>query len=115
MSNFSRKELEAAPERKWDEVSEYDWLFLLPTRHKHDSGWHLIAIVGWKDGVLERAAVCDDIGWHNTHADQHRFCGVRSDMTYPAGVLRMWGNGVRFRVGPSLSSTEVEILRSEAA
>lgn len=100
--NLSRKELEAAPERLgWQETTFYRSIYLLPSRKKHDSGWHLICIVGAKeDGGLEKAAWCDDINWAGS-AD-----GLRMDMTFPSGVVHCWGRK-RFAVGASLSSTDV--------
>jgi hypothetical protein len=53
--NVTRAQLEAAPKRKsWGERTEYDSLYLLPTRKKHDSGYSLICIVGRNGEALER-------------------------------------------------------------
>lgn len=106
--NVSRKDLEAAPERNWQEESTYSSIYLLPTKKKHDSGWHLICIVGVKDGVLEKAAYCDDVCW-NCEGD-FRDMALRMDMTYPAGVTHVWSNSFSFKVGSSLSSTNVTLV-----
>lgn len=106
--NVSRKDLEAAPERKWNEESDYSSIYLLPTKKKHDSGWHLICIVGLKDGSLEKAAYCDDVCW-NFNAPM-RDMGLRMDMTYPGGVTHIWSNDYKFKVGTSLSSTDVTLI-----
>ena len=109
--NPSRAQLEAAPERNgWSKTTEYDSIYLLPSRKKHDSGYHLICIVGCNGKELEKAAWCDDICWKTgpTHLSQHY--AMRTDMTYPGGVARVWGWNTRFRVGASLSSTDVEVF-----
>lgn len=112
----TRKELEAAPQRsRWDEVTRYSSIYLLPTRKKHDSGYHLICIVGQKsDGAFEKAAWCDDVCWQYdgpTMSQDNRYV-LRTDMTYPSGICRMWGWDTAFEVGASLSSTDVLIVRT---
>ncbi len=106
--NLSREVLESAPQRTdWQGPTVYDSLYLVPSEEKHDSGWMLIRIVGQKaDGSLETAACCDDINW--THKPNPRGT-MRSDMTFPGGVLHCWGNGLLFTVGAALSSTDVEV------
>ena len=107
MSNPSRKELEAAPERaSWQTPTTYDSIFLLPTRQKHDSGYGLICIVGEiKDG-FEKAAWCDDVSWKHSPS---RHYTMRTDMTYPGGVVHCWGWNTTFTVGISLSSTDITV------
>jgi len=111
-TNITRTALEAAPEKKdWAATSVYDSIYLLPTRKKHDSGFHLICIVGaMKDGTLEKAAWCDDICWH-IHVSDGRL-SMRTDMTYPGGIAHMWGWSLRFEIGMSLSSTDVHVYRN---
>lgn len=116
-NNISRKELEAAPERKWDEVKEYDSLYLLPSKKKHDSGYHLICIVGKNKDKLEKAAWCDDICWNFDELKKWQWFSMRTDMTFPGGVAHVWGWETRFRVGCSLSSTDVHVfgIRNQVA
>lgn len=112
-TNVSRAELEAAPQRKsWNEASEYDSIYLLPTRKKHESGFHLICIVGCNGEKLEKAAWCDDICWKVGHTHSGQGFSMRTDMTYPGGVAHVWGWNTRFRVGMSLSSTDVEVFHA---
>ena len=109
--NVTRKELEAAPQRAgWTMPTTYDSLYLLPTRKKHDSGYHLICIVGSVDGKLEQAAICDDICWNLQEPRPGQGYAMRTDMTFPGGVVHVWGWDTKFRVGMSLSSTEVDVF-----
>ena len=113
----SRKELEAAEDREnWQEPSTYSQIYLLPSRKKHDSGWSLVSIVGVKDdGSLEAAAYCDDICWKHEPRKDRRDYTMRTDMTYPGGVVHCWGWSTEFVVGSSLSSTDVTVRQKEAA
>ena len=110
--DITRKMLEEEPRREsWQEPTVYDWIYLLPSKKKHDSGWHLICIVGQTGDVLEQAAWCDDICWkHVPHSSGWRGYTMRTDMLYPSGIVRCWGNGLKFEVGMSLSSTDVKTI-----
>jgi hypothetical protein len=106
--NLSRKELESAPHREgWQEPTEYESIYLLHDG-KHDSGYALICIVGRKsDGSLEKAAWCDDICWKHSGKGSYT---MRTDMCHPSRVVHCWGWDTTFRVGASLSSTDVEVF-----
>lgn len=119
---ISRKALLALPIRKWDQVSEYDSLYIVPTGKKHDSGYSIMAIVGRVGDKAHIAAHCDDIGW--TMPKEHPYGSIlphrnkmimRTDCLFPSGIIHMWASGEhyfkgRFRVGASLSSTDVELF-----
>ena len=111
--NISRKELASAPWREsWLLPTSYPSIYLLPSRKKHDSGYHLIHIVGRNsDGSLETAAACDDVCWIVDSPGGDKFA-MRTDMTYPGGVAHIWGRGLTFTVGESLSSTDVTVMRN---
>ena len=121
-SKITRKILLALPSRKWDQVSEYDHLYIVPARKKHDSGYMLIAIIGETEEGAEIAAYCADICWTmpKEHPYGYMTLGrlrmiLRTDCLYPAGILRLWGSSEhyfkgRFRVGCSLSSTNIELF-----
>lgn len=105
-SRASRTGLLKAPVRDWQTHSTYKEIFVIPTRKRHDSGWMLMAIVGKKDdGSYERAAWCDDICWHTETT--HKEYAMRTDCTYPGGILHFWN--ATFTVGSSLSSTDVTV------
>ena len=97
--------LKAQQREAWDKPTTYSELFVLPSGKKHDSGWALMVLVGVKkDGSLERAAWCDDICWDVQGVDEYR---MRTDCTYPSGILHFWGS--TYTVGASLSSTTVMV------
>jgi hypothetical protein len=101
-----RDELLSAPHREsWQKPTTYHEIFIVPSRKKHDSGWHVMVIVGVKpDGTFEQAAWCDDICW-----DVQGRAGymMRTDCTFPSGILHFWG--ARYEVGMSLSSTDITV------
>ena len=120
---IKKKELLALPNRNWNEKSIYDYLYLVPTGKKHDSGYSLIAIVGVilndKNLNAEIAATCDDINWYLENHPYNRpsqfyrgYAGLRTDCEYPSGIMKVWGSAehyfdTKFEVGESLSSTNV--------
>ena len=105
--NLKITELRKLPFRKWDEVKEYNDLYVIASGKKHDSGWALMYIVGKNGDEMEIAATCDDIVWDVTEAKEY---GFRNDMIYPSGILHYWSNRIKFRVGVSLSSTDVTLI-----
>jgi hypothetical protein len=122
-----RDDLLKLPARAWGEITVYDHLFIVPTRKKHDSGYSLIAIVGvmQDDKGVQRAEIaahCDDINWsfpikhpYDRIREGEHHCVLRTDCLYPSGIFRMWASGEhyfqgRFRVGRSLSSTDVALV-----
>lgn len=122
-----RDDLLKLPCRAWDAAKTYDFLYIVPTRKKHDSGYSLIAIVGvcLEDSGAqwaEIAAYCDDVCW--TFPTAHPYDRIRegqhhnimrTDCLFPSGIFRIWGSGEhyftgRFRIGAALSSTTVELV-----
>ncbi len=105
MNHIKRADLKALPRRKWDEISTYDSLLIVPSGKKHDSGYGWIEIVGCKDQApIEVAACCDDICWHV----QGGKYAMRTDMLFPSNLVHVWG--AKFEVGRSLSSTDIRVL-----
>lgn len=104
MMNRSRKDFLSLPERKWDLVTQYDSILIVSTGKKHDSGWHLMAIIGCKkQKPIEIAAYCDDINW------LIKTNRMRTDMPYKSRLTHIWGNRLIFEVGISLSSTDITV------
>lgn len=120
----SRDALLKLPVRKWDQPTLYDNIYVVPSRKKHDSGWMLQAIVGVSYGdacrTAEIAAYCDDICWSFPLKHPYDYQGkhksiLRTDCEFPSGILRFWASSEhyfrgRFRVGCSLSSTDIELV-----
>ncbi len=92
------------------EQSVYDYIYLVPTRRKHESGWMTVAIVGvmiaGKDRMGEIASFPDDINWIPTIEDGYN-APMRTDCVYPGGILRVWRPNSNVVVHGSYSSTDV--------
>jgi hypothetical protein len=118
---FKRKNLLKLPVRNWTEDSTYYSILIVPTGKKHDSGWALMAIVGTNEKFrpIEIAAYCDDINWIIPEAstsipvrgDNYYISDIHSDMHYPSNVMQMWSRVGKFKVGMSLSSTEITFIK----
>ena len=105
MEKIKIKDLKNLPRREWGATTIYNSLIVINSGRKHDSGYALMYIVGIKDSKpVEIAAACDDINWKMNGLN------FRNDMYYPSGAIHFWGNEVRFRVGYSSSSTDVELI-----
>jgi hypothetical protein len=117
--NYTRKELLALPERDFDKETIYDTIAIVPSGKKHDSGYALIAIIGFDENSkkpVEIAAYCDDIGYcfpEGVPVQPYNLAVLRTDMFYPSGIAHVWSNGYRFKVGESLSSTDVHLVPKE--
>lgn len=103
------KQLRKLPFRKWNEVSRYHSLIVIPSGRKHESGWALMYIIGLDKHhtPIEIAAACDDICWKIPTGMTHDF---RNDMFYPSGAMHYWSNVNAFEVGCSTSSTDVYLV-----
>lgn len=127
-TEWTRKEFEALPSADWkNEIGEVDSLIILPTRHKHDSGYRCMEfvtiqkgkptfIVGGCSDVIHLAG----IGGHNIGAQNFdegllverirtRTCPRASwsiDCLPVSGLLRLFCDN-RLYIGRSLSSFEV--------
>lgn len=123
MDRVTRYELLALPHRGWNLSSNYDSILLVPTGEKHDSGFGILAIAGIREGKpVEIAATCDDICWSfpKEHPYDRMTPGLhrmvmRTDCLWPSRIIHVWASGEhyfrgRFRVGASLSSTDVTLF-----
>lgn len=125
-NDITTKLLLKLPNRGWDKETIYDFLFIVPAKEMHDSGYRMQAIIGvnYKDDKTheaEIAAFCDDICW--SFPKEHPYGKIwpnvnktimRTDC-YPKGIFRIWGSAEhyfvgKFKVGISLSSTDVELV-----
>ena len=106
---MTRKQFLELPVRAWNETKDYSAIIVVPTGRKHDSGFALMALVGCDEkGVpSEIAAYCDDIQW----ITKVTVYGFRCDMFYKNRCLRFHSNEFKFRVGRSLSTTEVGFVK----
>lgn len=120
--NLNRKTLKNLPWRHWGSVGVYHEIYLVPNGRKHDSGFMMISIVGKKaDDSLEIAASPDDIHWKFRFKDIYPdlfVSPVRTDCSYPGGVMRFWlqdiykkdgDDNLMFEVGVAVSSTSITV------
>jgi len=114
--NYTRKELLALPKRDWDKETIYDSIAVVPSGKKHESGYGLIAIVGFDTDSkkpVEIAAYCDDMGYcfpEGVPVQPYDLAVLRTDMFYPSGIAHVWSWDYVFKVGASLSSTDVHLV-----
>lgn len=119
-----RRDLLNSPQRgSWDSTSYYSSVLLVPSGKKHDSGYHLIALVGMviqdEKYILELVGYCDDVEWQVSPnvellwGKNHLSNIVQMDCSFPAGVIRVWSYKNHFQVGACLSSTTVTVLPGE--
>ena len=111
-------DLKDLPWRQWDLKTIYNDILVVRTGKKHESGFHIINIIGIRKGQpIEIAASCDDICW-KLSAIKHKDgtildYALHNDMYYPSGIIRYWSNYFDFEVGTSLSSTDVKLIYSK--
>ena len=115
LNNIKREELLNLPQKEFNKIEVYDWIIVVPTRRKHDSGWRLMALVGGKKvgkhyEPVELIGYCDDINWRFPKNMNHNI--LRSDMTL-SNCIRFWSNNHSFKVGTCLSSTDIEIIEDK--
>jgi hypothetical protein len=110
MKKLKVSELRKLPVRDWNKESIYDSILVIPSGKKHESGWALMMIIGMNQNTpLEIAAMCDDIHWHIPEKLDY---DLRNDMYYPSGIIKYWSNRYKFKVGTSLSSTDVYLTNN---
>lgn len=126
--DWTRKEFEALPCADWkNEIGEIDSLIILPTRHKHDSGFRcmeFVAIQGDKPAyivsgcsdVIHLAGICGcNIDYRNANIDEYSNrvknnavprISWRIDSLPVSGLLRLFCDK-HIYIGRSLSSFEI--------
>lgn len=124
VNEWPKAALLSLPHRKWDDDSpRYDSVLIVSTGEKHDSGWAMIAIVGVRNQKpVEVCTMCsDDIEWKLPPAKtfgqnaEYSFGQFRTDCAIKSGALHAWTRDGKFRVGASLSSTEIELFPNTPA
>jgi hypothetical protein len=108
INEWTKSELLSLPHRQWNNDSpRYDSLLIISTGKKHESGWAMMAIIGCRK--LKPVEICtacsDDIEWKMPVGQYRSDCAIKS------GALHIWTREGKFRVGTSLSSTEIELCR----
>ena len=110
-TDINKKTIKKLPQRDWDKISKYNYILIVPSGLKHDSGFMMQAIVGCKgDGTFEVCGYPDDIVWDFTGFNQ-KFpsLGMRTDCSYPKGNMRFWRHEIEFEVGVAMSSIDIKV------
>lgn len=115
-TKYTKTELLKLPDRSWDAELDkvYDELLIVPGRTKHDSGYSHIAIIGVIGSKpIEILAYPDDIELPKALEASSYSMDFRMDCSYPHGVLRLWSNRYKFKVGFPTSSTTIVAVKRE--
>ena len=111
-TTWPRKKFLELPTRPWnEEISGLDAIVLLPTRHKHDSGFSCMDFVAIRDHKpLCLLSGCSDV----VHVDgisavlhQDREQNWSIDCLYPSGLMRFFCMDRKLVAGIALSSFEL--------
>ena len=125
IDKMTRKEFEALPDRKWDQVIICNSIVILPTRHMHDSGYRcmdFVACVG--NDPLCLLSGCSDVihvdgiggygdNWlrrYGTVPSATPPSGWSIDCLPTSGLLRMWPSSGKILCDSALSSFEMYAL-----
>lgn len=112
-----RKELLALPQKPFSEERIYEYIIIVPTRRKHESGWRLMALIGatkvneHKYEPTELIGYCDDINWI-LPKDVKYHEALRTDMTL-SNCTRIWSNYYKMKVGCVTSSTDIILIKEK--
>lgn len=120
---MTHKDFEALPCREWDEdIGLIDSLILLPLRRIHDSGYRCLDFIAVKnDEATCRLSGCSDVihiegicgfgyGWMKKYKGCPALVPPKAwsiDCLKKSGLLRMFINNSKIRVGAALSSFEI--------
>lgn len=132
INEMTREEFEKLPRRKWDEEFECRFLIILPgkgdKKSMHDSGYRCMDFVGVKDdGSMVLLSGCSDVihidgiggygyKWFDKYHDIPILIppsGWSIDCLPKSGLLRIWPESKKIKVGLALSSFEIYALTRE--
>lgn len=121
LNRWTRKELLTLPERTWNAVSEYTSVILFPSRDLHASGYRHITVIGVRQGIPIEIITesSDDINWMVCSPTYHYKNGgfpaqMHMDSLVASHAMHFWNVNTIFRVGASLSSLDIEVLKVTA-
>ena len=111
---LTKKELLALPYRPWFKEKTYAYVLLVNTRHKHDSGYNLFAVIGVeRNGNMEIAAYCDDFRFWHTNSTFNRGVTPERGFAFDCsmhGVFRLWSSEYDILVGCCTSTTDFSFI-----
>lgn len=118
--NMSRKDFEKVKSRNRFDSQEifFDYLVLLPTRRKHESGWRMIEVIGctFEKAVCKVAEYSDVIHiegiggygeWNGRIPSKVKPRSWQMDCFLKSGLFRLWVSGCQIKAGLGLSSFEI--------
>lgn len=118
LNQYTRKELLNLPVRYWDTESTYDSIILFPATYLHDSGYSCMCIIGVIDSIPVEiiSQGCDDIEWLLPEAEYiasvYAIGQMRMDCLAKSKAFHPRSRGSKFKVGCSLSSITIKVIRS---
>lgn len=117
---FTRKELLNLNSRGWNDITEYNSVIIFPSEHLHDSGYRCITVIGVRESLPIEIITqhADDINWMvcnpaYRYSDGGFPAQLRMDSLVASYAVHFWGNNKIFRVGPSLSSLDIEVIHKQ--
>ena len=130
LNDMTRKDFEALPHRKWDEIIECDSIIILPGKPKdlHDSGYRCMDFVACNKGeAMCLLSGCSDVvhldgiggyghNWYMKREGVPKMVipkGWAIDCLPRSGLLRLWCDRSNLLCDPALASFAVYAIRSE--
>ena len=117
-AKFQKSKLLKLKFRKSNDPVTYDSIVVVHNGKKHShSDYGMMAVIGInKQKPVEIVAYADDINWDLSKSlpdlmDSGNKVFIRTECSYPGGVLHFWGNGYRFQIREALSSLSIYLVK----
>ena len=107
--------LEIEHEKLFKEIPLLDFIYIIPTRHKHDSGYMCMEIIGEnKEGYKKKLATYSDVfDINEIFVSRHQYCTLSMDIP-EYGVLRIFSHQNRFKVEHyGISSFSISLVENK--
>jgi len=102
---IEKSDLKHLPRQDVCTVTDYKYIYIIPSNEFHDSGYKKISVIGEKfDKTREIASLPDDIAWKSLDGAE-----IRMEMDR-MNVIRLWGNDTIFRVPNDASSITITAI-----
>jgi hypothetical protein len=110
INGLTKQYLLSLPVRKFDEVSVYETMLLVPHSQHEESKYSWFAIVGLNNCIpVEIAAFCDVLRFDFSGINMGDY-DFEMEMTYPENLTRYFSTRFKFKVHQSLSTTKVSLV-----
>ena len=91
----------------------YDFVYYVPTDEIHDSGYRLMALVGYDKQLqhFEIAAYCDVVELNSNYMLENGV--VKFDMCAETNIIKLYATSdkIKFVIGDSVSSTLITVVK----